>query len=141
MSCFRKEVIKMAKRKSKRKMRSSRKKTKRIPKKKIKRSSKKTAKKSPKRKKARNSRKTSKVVARPAKRRSRKPQIKPSLKWHAAPLKGSFMATAMLGFLISAYWVYPQSFQYGIAFMVVFAVMFLASMVSMTKAPLPPKYR
>ncbi len=55
--------------------------------------------------------------------------------WHAAPLKGSFMATSMLGFLISAFWVYPQSFNYGITFMLVFILMFIASFVSLTKAP------
>jgi hypothetical protein len=57
-------------------------------------------------------------------------------KWHAVPLKASFMVTAMLGFLVSAYWVYPQSFNYGLTFMVVFAVMFVASLVSMHKAPI-----
>lgn len=57
------------------------------------------------------------------------------LRWHAAPLKGSFMVTAILGFLISAYWVYPQSFNFGVAFMLIFAAMFVASLVSMTKAP------
>lgn len=55
--------------------------------------------------------------------------------WHAVPLKGSFMATAMLGFLISAFWVYPQSFNYGITFMIIFTLMFIASFVSLTKAP------
>ncbi len=55
--------------------------------------------------------------------------------WHAVPLKGSFMATAMLGFLISAFWVYPQSFNYGITFMIIFILMFIASFVSLTKAP------
>ena len=55
--------------------------------------------------------------------------------WHAVPLKGSFMATAMLGFLISAYWVYPQSLNYGISFMIIFTLMFIASFVSLTKAP------
>lgn len=56
-------------------------------------------------------------------------------RWQAAPLKGSFMITAILGFLISAYYVYPQSTNFGLAFMIVFAVMFVASLVSMTKAP------
>ncbi|MBU0456960.1 MAG: hypothetical protein ABH824_02575 [Nanoarchaeota archaeon] len=60
--------------------------------------------------------------------------VKP--KWHAVPLKGSFMVTAILGFLISAYWVYPQSFNFGVAFMFIFAAMFIASLISMTKAPL-----
>jgi hypothetical protein len=58
-----------------------------------------------------------------------------SKKWHAVPLKGSFMTTAFLGFFISAYWVYPQNFNYGFVFMLVFAAMFIASLVSMTKAP------
>ncbi|HIJ12093.1 TPA: hypothetical protein HA278_08610 [Candidatus Woesearchaeota archaeon] len=53
------------------------------------------------------------------------------------PLKGSFMATAILGFLISAYWVLPQSQNYGISFMIIFTLMFIASFISMTKAPLP----
>jgi hypothetical protein len=56
-------------------------------------------------------------------------------RWHAVPLKGSFMATAMLGFLISAFWVYPQSLNYGLSFMIVFALMFIASFISLTKAP------
>lgn len=56
-------------------------------------------------------------------------------RWHAAPLKGSFMLTAILGILISAFWVYPQSFNYGITFMIIFAIMFIASLVSMTKGP------
>ena len=55
--------------------------------------------------------------------------------WHAVPLKGSFMATAMLGFLISAYWVYPQSINYGLTFMIIFVLMFIASFISLTKAP------
>ncbi len=59
--------------------------------------------------------------------------------WQAAPLKGSFMVTAILGFLITAYWVYPQSVNYGIAFMVVFGAMFIASLISMTKAPIAEK--
>ena len=57
-------------------------------------------------------------------------------KWHAAPLKGSFMISAILGFFISAYWVYLQSPNFGIAFMMIFALMFIASLVSMTKAPI-----
>ncbi|HLC91231.1 MAG TPA: hypothetical protein VJI15_05700 [Candidatus Nanoarchaeia archaeon] len=59
--------------------------------------------------------------------------------WHAVPLKSSFMLTAMLGFLISAYWVYPQSIRYGFSFMIVFAAMFIASLISMSKAPIMGK--
>ncbi len=57
-------------------------------------------------------------------------------KWHAVPLKSSFMATAILGFLISAYWVFPQSTNFGITFMIIFAVMFVAAIISATKAPI-----
>ncbi len=52
-----------------------------------------------------------------------------------APLTGSFMITAILGFIISLMWVYPQSQSFGIAFAVVFALMFIASVISMTKSP------
>ncbi len=64
---------------------------------------------------------------------------KPTKKWHAVPLKSSFMLTAILGFFISAYWVYPQSFNYGVSFMLVFTAMFVASLISMDKAPIIPK--
>ena len=56
-------------------------------------------------------------------------------KWQAVPLKGSFMITAILGLFISIYWVYPQNIQYGFAFIIVFVAMFIASLISMTKAP------
>lgn len=68
-------------------------------------------------------------------RRKKTVKIPATLRWHAAPLKGSFMVTAMLGFLISAYYVYPQSFNLGITFMIIFTAMFIASLISMTKAP------
>ncbi len=55
--------------------------------------------------------------------------------WHAMPLKGSFMIISILGFLITVYLIYPASGDYGIAFMVVFIAMFIASLISMTKAP------
>ncbi len=58
------------------------------------------------------------------------------MRWKAAPLKGSFMILSILGFLISGYLVYPKSPDYGITFMLVFAAMFIASMISMTKAPI-----
>lgn len=68
-------------------------------------------------------------------RRKKSVNVLSKLRWHAAPLKGSFMATSMLGFLISAYYVYPQSFNFGFTFMIVFIAMFIASLISMTKAP------
>ena len=55
--------------------------------------------------------------------------------WHAMPLKGSFLALSILGFFITTYLIYPVSPNYGVAFMVVFITMFIASLISMTKAP------
>lgn len=54
-------------------------------------------------------------------------------KWHAVPLKGSFMVMSIMGFLITAYLV--QDSNYRFTFMLVFIAMFIASLVSMTKAP------
>ncbi|MDO8511148.1 MAG: hypothetical protein Q7S55_03205 [Nanoarchaeota archaeon] len=54
-------------------------------------------------------------------------------KWHAVPLKGSFMVLSMIGFLITAYLIHEPDYKF--AFMIVFIAMFIASMVSMTKAP------
>ena len=56
--------------------------------------------------------------------------------WQAVPLKSSFMVTAILGFLISYYYVYSISMDFGIACMVVFTIMFVAALVSMAKAPI-----
>ncbi len=59
--------------------------------------------------------------------------------WQAVPLKGSFMLTAMLGFLLSAYYIYPYSSNFGIASMFVFGLMFISSLLSLSKAPLKEK--
>ena len=56
--------------------------------------------------------------------------------WHPVPLKNSFMAASILGFLISAYFVFPVSPSFAVAFMVVFAAMFIASIVSCSRAPI-----
>lgn len=52
-----------------------------------------------------------------------------------APLSGSFMLTSILGFLISAFYVYPQSSPWGFTFMTTFFLMFISSLISMTYAP------
>ena len=70
-----------------------------------------------------------------AKRKSKRRPNRSPRKWHAVPLKGSFMASAMLGFFISAYYVYPKTYNFGIAFMIIFGLMFIAALISMTKAP------
>ena len=56
--------------------------------------------------------------------------------WRYAPLKGSFMVLAIVGFFTSAYLILPKSTNYGIAFMFLSILMFIASMISMTKAPI-----
>ena len=55
-------------------------------------------------------------------------------KFRFAPLNGAYMATSILGLLISLMWVYKQSPDFGIAFTFVFGLMFFASIVSMTVA-------
>jgi len=45
------------------------------------------------------------------------------------------MLASIIGFFISTYWLYPKSVNYGITFMILFTAMFIASLISMTKAP------
>ena len=68
-----------------------------------------------------------------AKKKARRSMKKAPQKWHAVPLKGSFMVLSMIGFLITAYLIHDPDYKF--AFMIVFIAMFIASMVSMTKAP------
>lgn len=57
--------------------------------------------------------------------------------WHAAPLKASFMAVSLLGFFITIYYLFDLMGQtWGLTFLIFFVLMFIASMVSMTKAPI-----
>jgi len=55
-------------------------------------------------------------------------------KFKFAPLSGGYMATSMLGFLISVVYVYKQSPDWGVTFAFIFAIMFAASVISMTTA-------
>lgn len=60
-----------------------------------------------------------------------------------APLNTAFFATSIIGFLISAFYIYPHSISWGMAFGLIFVLMFIASIISMTRAtpisPLPKK--
>jgi hypothetical protein len=56
--------------------------------------------------------------------------------WQAVSLKSSFSIAAILGFFISIYFIYPISSNFGIASMFVFVLMFIATLVSMEKAPI-----
>ncbi len=57
------------------------------------------------------------------------------------PLKASFMATAIVGFIISALYIYKQlnNKTWGFTFMLFFTAMFIASVISMTYAPVLPE--
>ena len=52
-----------------------------------------------------------------------------------APLSGGYMITSIVGFLISAFYVYPGSAKWGFTFVLFFTLMFIAAMISMTYAP------
>lgn len=74
-----------------------------------------------------------------AKRKISKQKI--SKKWVPAPLPASFMLTAILGFIISALWVFPLSYNWGLAFTIFFSLMFITSIINMTRAPAMPQYK
>lgn len=61
--------------------------------------------------------------------------------YKVAPLSGSFMLTSMMGFLISAIYVFPRSMSWGFTFGIFFTVMFVASLISMTYAPIEAEWR
>jgi len=52
-----------------------------------------------------------------------------------APLSGSYMITSIVGFLISAFYILPNSKNWGFTFVLFFTLMFIASLISMTYAP------
>ncbi len=52
-----------------------------------------------------------------------------------APLSGGYMLTSIVGFLISAFYVMPQSRTWGFTLVIFFSLMFVASLISMTYAP------
>ena len=51
------------------------------------------------------------------------------------PLSGGYMASSMLGFIISIVFVFQYSRPFGTAFALVFAAMFFAAIKSMTYTP------
>ena len=52
-----------------------------------------------------------------------------------APLSGGYMLTSIVGFLVSAFYILPNSRKWGFTFVLFFTLMFIASMISMTYAP------
>jgi hypothetical protein len=51
------------------------------------------------------------------------------------PLSSGFMLTSIMGALLSVFVVMPMSLAWGFTFTLVFVVMFIASLVSMTQGP------
>jgi multisubunit Na+/H+ antiporter MnhB subunit len=58
-----------------------------------------------------------------------------------APLSSGYMLTSIVGFLISVFWVLPKSSKWGFTFLFFFGLMFVASMISMTYAPVDIDYK
>ncbi len=54
---------------------------------------------------------------------------------NVAPLTGGFMITSMVGFIISAIYVFPQNYKWGFTLSLFFFLMFVAAMISMTYGP------
>lgn len=59
------------------------------------------------------------------------------LRFKVAPLSGTFMLVAILGFLFSTMflWNLPGGESYALALAILFSTMFIASVISMTYAP------
>ena len=55
--------------------------------------------------------------------------------FNIAPLSGGYMITSIVGFLISAFYVYPSSVKWGFTLVLFFTLMFVAALISMTYAP------
>ena len=54
---------------------------------------------------------------------------------NVAPLKSGFMITSIVGLIISAIYVFPRNQPWGFTFTIFFAMMFAASVISMTYGP------
>jgi multisubunit Na+/H+ antiporter MnhE subunit len=52
------------------------------------------------------------------------------------PLTSGFVVTSIVGLTISLIYVYPRSGTWGFTFTLFFILMFVASMISMAKAPI-----
>jgi preprotein translocase subunit SecF len=56
-----------------------------------------------------------------------------------AHLSAGFMLTSIIGFLVSVFFVWKYTISWGFTFALFFAIMFVASVVSMTKADFTDK--
>jgi len=55
-----------------------------------------------------------------------------------APLNTTFFAISILGFLCSTFYVYHKSEPWGVAFALVFTLMFIAALLSMNQTDFKP---
>ena len=55
--------------------------------------------------------------------------------FNIAPLSSAFMLTSIVGALISAFYIMPNSSTWGFTFVLFFTLMFVASLISMTYSP------
>lgn len=53
-----------------------------------------------------------------------------------APIKSTMMLASIIGFILSAMIIYDRWPPWGFAFSIVFVIMFVASLISMTYAPI-----
>jgi cell division protein FtsX len=51
-----------------------------------------------------------------------------------APLNSAFMATSIIGFLVSALYIMKFSQDWGLSFTILFTLMFIASIISMIRS-------
>ena len=54
---------------------------------------------------------------------------------NVAPLSAGYMLTSIVGFIISAFWIYPNYEKWGFTLALFFMIMFIAAIISMTYAP------
>ena len=57
-----------------------------------------------------------------------------------APLSKGFLITSMVGFLVSAVFIYPKDPPWGFTFSLVFMIMFISAMISTTYASVEMEY-
>ena len=55
--------------------------------------------------------------------------------FNVAPLSSGYMITSIVGFLISAFYILPNSRKWGFTFVLFFTLMFVAAVISMTYSP------
>ncbi|MEM2121155.1 MAG: hypothetical protein QXU20_00645 [Candidatus Woesearchaeota archaeon] len=58
------------------------------------------------------------------------------MNFRITPLKANFMAASILGIIISAIFILPDYPDWGMAFLILFVIMFISSLISMAYAPI-----